>query len=226
MNLIESYTHIVKSTAKNLGFDYCGIAKATKLNDDAARLEAWLQQGFHGSMQYMEKYFDLRVDPALLVPGAKSVVSLMLNYFPAQQQKTSAPKISKYAYGKDYHEVIKPRLVTLATKIETLVGRPLYARCFVDAVPLLERGVAARALVGAGGAAIRMHMGSVTLPFYPPKKLMRGIFVNQHGTVSSSCGMITASSSRQTTISALAACQPAFFAMATPRPCCLMICTG
>jgi epoxyqueuosine reductase len=97
---LKSYTHLVKSTAKELGFDYCGIAKAQKLNEDAVRLETWLRRGFHGSMQYMEEYFDLRVDPTLLVPGAKSVITLMLNYFPSQQQKNTAPKFQSMLLEK------------------------------------------------------------------------------------------------------------------------------
>ena len=86
-----------------LGFDFCGIAKAEYLIEDARRLESWLRQGFHGNMQYMENYFDMRVDPTKLVPAAKSVITLMLNYYPQQLQQTDGAKVSKYAYGKDYH---------------------------------------------------------------------------------------------------------------------------
>ena len=107
MPIKEKHTSFIKATAKSLGFDYCGIATARKLDDDARRLESWLNKGFQGSMNYMENYFDLRIDPSKLVPGAKSVITLLLNYFPAQQQNQEAPQVSKYAYGKDYHEVIK-----------------------------------------------------------------------------------------------------------------------
>ena len=162
MNLLESYTHLVKSTAKELGFDYCGIAKAQKLNEDAVRLETWLRRGFHGSMQYMEKYFDLRVDPTLLVPGAKSVITLMLNYFPSQQQKNTAPKISKYAFGKDYHEVIKSKINNLLFILQEKVGE-IHGRGFVDSAPVLERTWAQRSglgWIGRNGNLITKQQGS------------------------------------------------------------------
>src|SRR6478672_8270753 len=107
------YTSLIKERAQQLGFSWCGIARAEKLDDDARRLEQWLHKGYHGKMQYMENYFDLRIDPSKLVPGAKSVITLLLNYFPGQAQKHDAPKISKYAYGKDYHEVIREKLNSL-----------------------------------------------------------------------------------------------------------------
>jgi len=162
LNLLESYTHLVKSTAKELGFDYCGIAKAQKLNEDAVRLETWLRRGFHGSMQYMEKYFDLRVDPTLLVPGAKSVITLMLNYFPSQQQKNTAPKISKYAFGKDYHEVIKSKLNNFLFMLQEKIG-DIYGRGFVDSAPVLERTWAQRSglgWIGRNGNLITKQQGS------------------------------------------------------------------
>jgi len=109
----NNYTRFIKSAAAKLGFHYCGIAKAVKLDDDARRLEQWLKQGMHGNMQYMENYFELRTDPRKLVPGAKSVITLLLNYFPAETQQPFAPKVSKYAYGKDYHEVIREKLNSL-----------------------------------------------------------------------------------------------------------------
>ena len=80
-----------------------------QLDDDARRLEKWLNKGMQGTMHYMEKYFDLRIDPSKLVPGAKSVITLLMNYYPSQQQEPDAPKISKYAFGKDYHEVIRSK---------------------------------------------------------------------------------------------------------------------
>jgi epoxyqueuosine reductase len=162
LNLLESYTRIVKSTAKELGFDYCGIAKAQKLNEDAVRLETWLRRGFHGSMQYMEKYFDLRVDPTLLVPGAKSVITLMLNYFPSQQQKNTAPKISKYAFGKDYHEVIKSKLNNFLFMLQEKIG-DIHGRGFVDSAPVLERTWAQRSglgWIGRNGHLITKQQGS------------------------------------------------------------------
>ena len=110
MTHIEKNTGYIKSLALQLGFDYCGIAKAGVLDEDAKRLEQWLNKNMHGSMQYMENYFDLRIDPSKLVPGAKSVITLLYNYFTTDQQQLNAPKISKYAFGKDYHEVIRTKL--------------------------------------------------------------------------------------------------------------------
>src|SRR4051812_4061419 len=107
----SQYTRWIKQEAKRLGFDYCGISKAVFLEEEAPRLEKWLNKGKHGKMNYMENYFDKRLDPRLLVPGARSVISLLLNYYPAETQTDKeAPKISKYAYGKDYHFVIKEKL--------------------------------------------------------------------------------------------------------------------
>ncbi|MGZ8510403.1 MAG: epoxyqueuosine reductase, partial [Chitinophagaceae bacterium] len=105
MASLHTHTRFIKQTAAGLGFDYCGIAKAERLNADAERLEKWLRNDMHGSMQYMENHFELRVNPCNLVPGAKSVITLLKNYFPSQEQEKDAAKISKYAFGKDYHEL-------------------------------------------------------------------------------------------------------------------------
>ena len=107
---INRHSVFIKKEAKRLGFDFCGISKAEFLTEEAPRLEKWLKENKHGEMKYMENYFDKRLDPRLLVDGARSVISLLYNYYPEQTQVTDAPKISKYAYGKDYHEVIKDKL--------------------------------------------------------------------------------------------------------------------
>ena len=104
------YSSIIKQEAKRLGFDFCGISKAEFLEEEAPRLESWLKNSMHGKMEYMENHFDKRLNPTLLVDDAKSVVSLLYNYYPELTQNTESPKISKYAYGKDYHEVIKDKL--------------------------------------------------------------------------------------------------------------------
>ena len=156
------HTQFIKSTAAQLGFHYCGIAKAVQLDDDARRLENWLQQGFHGSMHYMENYFDLRTDPRKLVPGAQSVITLLLNYFPAQQQQNAAPKISKYAYGKDYHDVIREKLNHLLNLIKENIG-DVNGRGFVDSAPVLERSWATRSgagWIGKNGNLITKQQGS------------------------------------------------------------------
>ncbi|RNI39742.1 tRNA epoxyqueuosine(34) reductase QueG [Hanamia caeni] len=158
----SAYKYFVKQTAARLGFDYCGIAKAEKLNDEARRLESWLNKGFNGSMSYMNNYFDLRVDPTRLVPGAKSVITLLLNYFPAEQQKTEAPRVSKYAYGKDYHEVIKEKLKNFLTTVQQNIGE-INGRGFTDSAPVLERSWAVKSglgWVGRNGNLITKNQGS------------------------------------------------------------------
>src|ERR1035437_3595203 len=119
---IRHDTDLVKKVAFELGFESCGIAKATRLDDDARRLESWLNKGYQGKMDYMERYFDKRVDPQLLVPGAKSVITLTLNYYPSEKQDTELPQVSKYAYGKDYHEVIKEKLKTFLLLLKENIG--------------------------------------------------------------------------------------------------------
>lgn len=130
-----------------LGFMACGIAKAGFLEEEAPRLEAWLNQDMHGTMGYMENHFDKRLDPRLLVEGARSVISLSLNYFPEERQDNDAPKISKYAYGMDYHTVIKDKLFELLNFISETIGE-VNGRAFVDSAPVLDRAWAKRAGIG------------------------------------------------------------------------------
>ena len=158
----QKNTQIVKQTANQLGFDYCGIAKAEFLADDAKRLENWLKKGMHGKMQYMENYFDLRTDPRKLFPGAKSVITLLKNYFPAQQQNIDAPKIARYAYGQDYHEVIKQQLNTFLNHLTSYIGN-IAGRGFVDSAPVLERAWAQKSglgWIGKNGNLIHPKAGS------------------------------------------------------------------
>lgn len=162
MNKITELTTFVKKTALSVGFDHCGIAKAQKLNEDAYRLEQWLNKGMHGNMKYMENYFDLRIDPAQLVPGAKSVITLLKNYYPSEKQNEHAPKISKYAYGKDYHEVIRKRLKFFLQEIKDKIG-DIHGRGFVDSAPVLERTWAEKSglgWVGKNGNFITRQSGS------------------------------------------------------------------
>jgi len=145
--MIERNTQFIKSFAKTLGFDFCGIAKATRLDEDAQRLESWLNKGLHGKMKYMENYFDLRIDPTKLVPGAKSVITLLLNYFPSEQQRKDVPQVSKYAYGKDYHEVIREKLKVFLQMIKENIG-DVHGRGFVDSAPVLEKTWAQKSGLG------------------------------------------------------------------------------
>lgn len=125
----------------------CGIAKAMQLDDDARRLERWLNKGHQGRMQYMENHFDLRIDPRKLVPGAKSVITLLLNYYPDAQQQEHAPKVAKYAWGTDYHFVIKEKLNELLAFIKENISA-VEGRGFVDSAPVLERSWAVRSGLG------------------------------------------------------------------------------
>ncbi|MBC7826700.1 MAG: tRNA epoxyqueuosine(34) reductase QueG [Chitinophagaceae bacterium] len=147
MAVAKTNTELIKRFSRQLGFDYCGIARSRSLDEDARRLESWLDKGMHGTMQYMENYFDLRIDPSRLVPGAKSVITLLLNYFPSQQQTTEAPKISKYAFGMDYHEVIREKLKNMLHLIHENIGE-VHGRGFVDSAPVLERSWARESGIG------------------------------------------------------------------------------
>ncbi len=145
-----------------MGFQYCGIAKAEFLNEDAKRLESWLNKGFHGKMQYMENHFDVRVNPQKLVPGAKSVITLMLNYFPNELPKNNHIKIAKYAWGKDYHDVIRAKLKEFLHIINTSIGE-INGRGFVDSAPVLERAWATKSglgWIGKNGNLINKQSGS------------------------------------------------------------------
>lgn len=155
-------TNLVKQIANSLEFESCGIAKATRLDEDARRLENWLNKGYQGSMSYMERYFDKRVDPRELVPGAKSVITLTLNYYPSERQDINAPQVSKYAYGKDYHEVIKDKLSTFLSLLKENIGE-INGRGFTDSAPVLERSWAQKSglgWVGKNGNLINKKAGS------------------------------------------------------------------
>ncbi len=144
----SAYSELIKTEAKNLGFLFCGIAKAGFLETEAPRLEAWLNKGMHGEMRYMENHFEKRLDPRLLVDGAKSVISLGLNYYTDSiQADPLAPKISKYAYGEDYHLVIKEKLKQLLQIINEKIGE-VGGRAFVDSAPVLDKAWAQKAGLG------------------------------------------------------------------------------
>jgi len=145
----EKHTRIIKETAKKLGFEGCGISKAEFLENEAPRLENWLNQNYHGKMGYMANHFDKRLDPTKLVPDAKSVISLLFNYFPKEElwHEDEDLKISKYAYGKDYHFVIKDKLKTFFQILQEEIGE-VNGRVFVDSAPVMEKTWAARSGLG------------------------------------------------------------------------------
>jgi epoxyqueuosine reductase len=153
---------LIKKWSRELGFEYCGIAKAVRLDEDARRLENWLNAGMQGAMSYMENHFDLRIDPTRLVPGACSVITLLINYYPARQQPANAPLVARYAYGEDYHEVIRRKLNLLLASIRQEIG-DVDGRGFVDSAPVLERSWAVRSglgWVGKNGNLLNRQAGS------------------------------------------------------------------
>lgn len=164
MNLQEKYSQIIKTQAKNLGFDFCGISKAGFLEEEAPKLEAWLNQNYQGEMAYMANHFDKRLDPIKLVEGAKTVVSLVYNYFPKKElfQEKEDNKIAKYAYGQDYHYVIKDRLKILLENLRQEIGE-FGGRAFVDSAPVMERQWAQKSglgWLGKNSLLLNKEMGS------------------------------------------------------------------
>ena len=158
----SEYTSFIKNTSRSLGFEYCGIAKAVKLEEDEKRLESWLNKGLNGKMAYMNNYFDLRVDTRKLVPEARSIITLLLNYYPSKQQTANAPQISKYAYGNDYHEVIRGKLKTFLQLLKENIG-DINGRGFTDSAPVLERSWAEKSglgWIGKNGNLITREKGS------------------------------------------------------------------
>jgi len=145
-----SHTALIKHEALRLGFTECGMARAEFLEEDATNLENWLKKGYHGEMAYMANHFDKRLDPTLLVPGAKSVISLLYNYFPGQEQKKDSYKISKYAFGEDYHYVVRDKLKLLVNSMREKIG-DFHARIFTDSAPVMERSWAQRSGLGWKG---------------------------------------------------------------------------
>jgi epoxyqueuosine reductase len=158
----SKYAQLIKTEALRLGFMQCGIAAATELTEDARRLESWLNKNYQGKMSYMERHFDLRIDPRKLVPDAKSVITLLLNYYPEEKQSDEAPKIAKYAWGVDYHYVIREKLNELMSFIHKNIGE-VAGRGFVDSAPVLERSWAQQSglgWVGKNGNLISKQTGS------------------------------------------------------------------
>lgn len=162
MSVVTRNTKIVKEIASELGFDFCGISKAEFLSEDASRLEDYLKKGKQGQMHYLENYFDMRTDPRILVSGAKTVVSLLLNYFPSQQQNPNSYKLSKYAYGEDYHDVIKKKLRYFLDLIRERIGE-VDGRAFTDSAPVMDKAWAQKSglgWLGKNGLIIRPQNGS------------------------------------------------------------------
>ena len=190
INSKETYSKFIKAEAKRLGFLSCGISKAGFLEEEAPRLEKWLNNNQHGQMAYMENYFDKRLDPTLLVDDAKSVVSLLLNYYPEETQSADSFKISKYAYGQDYHFVIKEKLKEFLHSIQENIGE-VSGRAFVDSAPVLDRAWAAKSglgWIGKSGNLITQKVGS----FYFIAELILDLELEYDHATTDHCGSCTA----------------------------------
>jgi len=185
------YSELIKTEAKRLGFLSCGISSAQFLEEEAPRLEKWLNNNMHGEMQYMENHFDKRLDPTKLLEGSKSVISLLLNYYTTETQEDhSAPKISKYAYGTDYHFVIKDKLKALLQFIQEEIGE-VHGRAFVDSAPVLDKAWAAKSGLGWMGKhtnLLTQQVGS----FYFIAELIVDLELDYDSPTTDHCGSCTA----------------------------------
>ena len=190
INNKEKYAQLIKAESKRLGFLSCGISKAGFLEEEAPRLENWLNNQMNGQMSYMENHFDKRLNPTLLVDDAKSVISLLLNYYPSELQNEDSYKISKYAYGQDYHHVIKEKLKELLHFIQTEIGE-VSGRAFVDSAPVLDKAWAAKSglgWVGKNSNLITQKVGS----FYFIAELIIDLELDYDAPTTDHCGSCTA----------------------------------
>jgi epoxyqueuosine reductase len=187
----QHHTDLIKQKARSLGFSFCGISKAEFLADEAPRLEEWLRRGYQGKMSYLENHFDKRLDPSLLVPGARSVISLLYNYFPKQDLvKEGEYKIAKYAYGEDYHFVVKDKLKIFLQEIRQEVGE-INGRVFVDSAPVMERAWAKKSglgWVGKNSLLLNREMGS----FFFLAEMIIDLELMYDSPVKDYCGTCTA----------------------------------
>lgn len=191
MNTInsEKLAYLIKQRAKSLGFSFCGISKATFLEEEAPRLERWLKKNMHGQMQYMENYFDMRLDPRLLVDGAKSVISVLYNYYTDKKQlDEEAPKISKYAYGEDYHVVVKDKLYQLFKFIKENVGE-VNGRIFVDSAPVMDKVWAKKS--GLGWIGKNSNLISKQGSFFFIGEIILDLSLPEDGPIKDYCGTCT-----------------------------------
>lgn len=188
---IRQRTQFIKATAHQLGFSFCGISKAEFLSEEAPRLEAWLRRGYQGKMGYLENYFDKRLNPTLLVPGAKSVVSLLYNYYPARDLADAHKlKVAKYAYGEDYHFVVKDKLKLFMHEIQETIGE-VHGRAFVDSAPVMERTWAKKSgagWIGKNSLLLNREAGS----FFFLAELIIDLDLEYDGPVKDYCGTCTA----------------------------------
>jgi len=187
----QQHTQLIKTKAQSLGFSFCGISKAEFLEDEAPKLEEWLKRGYQGKMHYLENHFDKRLDPTLLVPGAKSVISLVYNYYPQHDlAKEGSLKVAKYAYGEDYHQVVKDKLKLFLQEIQDEVGE-VSGRVFVDSAPVMERAWASKSGLGWAGKnslLLNRELGS----FFFLAEIILDLELEYDGPAKDYCGTCTA----------------------------------
>lgn len=184
------YKKLIKSKATELGFFHCGFSKADFLEEEAPKLESWLKQNLHGKMSYMENHFDKRLDPRLLVEGANTVISLLLNYYPTETQRdVEAPKISKYAFGEDYHIVIKDKLKEIIRFMQDEIGE-VNGRAFVDSAPVMDKVWGKKSglgWIGKNTNLINTKEGS----FFFIAELITDLQIEPDGPIKDYCGTCT-----------------------------------
>ena len=186
----KDHSRLIKTEAKRLGFLSCGISKSEFLEEEAPRLEKWLNKNMHGEMGYMANHFDKRLDPTKLVEGSKSVISLLLNYYPSETQNPESYKISKYAFGTDYHFVIKDKLKSLLNFIQEEIGE-VHGRAFVDSAPVLDKAWAAKSglgWIGKHSNLLTKEVGS----FYFIAELIVDLELEYDTPTTDHCGTCTA----------------------------------
>ena len=187
---MKSHRALVKEIALDLGFSYCGISKADFLSDEAKHLDTWLKRGYQGKMDYLERHFDKRLDPRKLVPGAQSVISLLYNYAPKKDETDKSPyKIARYAYGRDYHFVIKDKLVQFMDRMKVSIGN-VEGRVFVDSAPVHERAWAAKSglgWIGKNSLLINKDAGS----YFFLAELILDLKLESDGPIKDYCGTCT-----------------------------------
>ncbi len=187
----QTNTDFIKQASTQLGFDFCGISKAGFLENEAKDLDQWLSKNYHGQMAYMANHFDKRLDPRLLVEGAKSVITVILNYFPSEDLNSESElKVAKYAFGQDYHKVIKAKLSKLLIAIQTEIG-DINARIFVDSAPVMDKAWAKKSglgWIGKNTNLINRSMGS----FFFIAEIICDLDLVYDGPIKDYCGTCTA----------------------------------
>ena len=190
MNLKKNYSDFIKNKSIELGFISCGISKSAFLENEIGRFESWLKNNYHGQMSYMERNFDKRMDTRKLVDGSKSVISLLFNYYPSKEINNNSFKISKYAYGKDYHFIIKDKLKTLLSSMRNEIGE-IDGRVFVDSAPIMEKAWAKKSGLGWIGKNTNL-ISKKTGSFFFIAEIIVDLELEYDNEVTDHCGSCTA----------------------------------